>query len=199
MKSILSSLVMVLSTTITFSTSWTITNSGDSFSPVTITITVGDDVTFNLEAIHNAVEVSQATWNANGTSMLAGGFQVGLGGGQVQASQLGIGTHYYVCVPHASSGMKGTIIVQNVTGIRENKLPPGLSIYPNPSVVSLTVKANDGETGSGFYIADLAGRIVGSGILDNTITTIDISYLTRGTYLIGMVDQRKRPVKLVKL
>jgi plastocyanin len=199
MKAILSLSSLVLSTTISFSTSWTITNSGNSFSPSTLTITVGDDVTFNLESLHNAVEVSQATWNANGSSMLAGGFQVGFGGGQVQASQLGVGTHYYVCTPHASQGMKGTIVVQNVTGIGDNKLPPGFSIYPNPSAVSLTLKANEAETGSGFYIADLTGRIVGSGILDNEITAIDISYLARGTYLIGLVDQRKRPVKLVKL
>jgi len=199
MKTILSLLLLVLSTSISFSTSWTINNSGNTFSPSTITIVVGDDVTFNLESVHNAVEVSQATWNANGTAALAGGFQVALGGGPVQAALLGVGTHYYVCTPHASLGMKGTIIVQNATGIEENKLPAGFSIYPNPSLISLTLNANDDEIGSGFYIADLAGRRVATGKIENNITTIDISYLARGTYLIGTVDRRKRPVKLVKL
>lgn len=162
-------------------------------------ISAGDDVTFNLESVHNAVEVSQATWNANGSSTLAGGFQVAFGGGPVQASQLGVGTHYYVCTPHASLGMKGTIIVKNVTGISDNNLPPGLSIYPNPSAISLTLNADEGEIGSAFYISDLAGRKVASGKIENKITAVDISYLARGTYLIGIVDQRKRPIKLVKL
>jgi hypothetical protein len=145
------------------------------------------------------VEVSQTTWNANGSTALTGGFQLGFGGGQLQPSQLGVGTHYYVCVTHASQGMKGSIIVQNVTGTEESKLPAGFSIYPNPSLISLTLNANEEEIGSGFYITDLAGRKVASGKIDNTITSIDISYLARGTYLIGIVDQRKRPIKLVRL
>ena len=199
MKTILSLLTLFLSVSNSFSTSWIITNSGNTFSPSSLTIVVGDDVTFNLETLHNALEVSQATWNANGTTMLAGGFQTGFGGGQIQASQLGVGTHYYVCTTHASQGMKGTIIVQNVTEIEDNILPAGFSIYPNPSAVSLTLKANEAEIGSGYYITDLAGRIVGSGVFDAETATIDISYLARGTYLIGIVDQRRRPVRLVKL
>ncbi len=198
MKTILSLMLLVLSTSSLFSTTWTIGNSGNTFSPSTITILPGDDVTFNLESVHNAVEVSQTTWNANGTAALAGGFQTAVGGGPLQASQLGVGTHYYVCTPHASLGMKGTIIVQNATGIEDNKLPAGISIYPNPSLISLTLKANDDEIGSGFYIADLSGRRVASGKIENNITIVDISYLARGTYLVGTVDQRKRPVKLVK-
>lgn len=199
MKTILFSLVLVLSTTGAFCTSWTITNSGSTFSPSTITITAGDDVKFELASIHNAVEVSQATWNANGITKLAGGFETAFGGGQVQASQLGIGTHYYVCSTHGSSGMKGTIVVQNATGIEENRLPSDFSIYPNPSRVSVTIKTKENEIGSVFYIADLNGKKVASGKLANEITTIDISRLTRGIYMIGMVDHKERPVKLIKL
>ncbi|MFZ2339358.1 MAG: plastocyanin/azurin family copper-binding protein [Bacteroidales bacterium] len=199
MKTILSYLLLVLTTSSSFSTSWTINNSGNTFSPSTITVVVGDDVTFSLESVHNAVEVSQATWNANGTAAVAGGFQVALEGGPVQAAQPGIGTHYYVCTPHTSPGMKGTIIVQNATGIEKSKLPAGFSIYPNPSLISLTFNANDDEIGSGFYIADLSGRRVACGKIENSITTIGISYLARDTCLIGTVDQRKRFIKLAKL
>lgn len=199
MKTIFSYLFMVLSTTGAFCTSWTIANSGNTFSPSTITITVGDDVVFNLGSNHNAVEVSQATWNVNGVTKLAGGFETAFGGGQVQPSQLGVGTHYFVCTPHASLGMKGTIVVQNTTGIEENSLPSDFSIYPNPSLVSVTIKANEKGIGSEFYLTDLTGKKVASGRLDNEMTTIDISHLTRGTYMIGLVDQRKRPVKLIKL
>jgi plastocyanin len=199
MKTIFSSLMLVLSSTTAFCTTWIITNSGSTFSPSAITITVGDDVTFNLASIHNAVEVSQATWNANGSTKLTGGFETPFGGGQVPSSQLGVGTHYYVCANHVSSGMKGTIVVQNATGIEENRLSSDLSIYPNPSLISVTIKANENRIGSEFYIADLTGKKVASGKLDNEITTIDISRLTKGIYMIGLVDQKERPVKLLKL
>lgn len=198
MKTILTLLLLVLSTSGSYSTSWTVTNSGNTFSPSTITIVAGDDVIFNLESAHNAVEVSQATWNANGSAALAGGFQTPFGGGTVTAGQLGIGTHYYVCTPHASLGMKGTIVVQNATGIEEHRLPAGFTIYPNPSQISLTINSNDEEIGSGFYIADMSGRKVVSGIIENNMTIIDIGNLARGTYLIGMADLRKRPVRFVK-
>jgi plastocyanin len=199
MKTVLSSLVLVLFTSCAFCTTWTITNSGTTFSPSTITITAGDDVIFNLASIHNAVEVSQATWNANGTTKLSGGFETAFGGGQVLSSQLGVGTHYYVCTTHASLGMKGTIIVQNATGIEESKSSADFSIYPNPSLISVTIKANSSRIGSEFYIADLSGKKVASGRLDDEITVIDISQLVRGIYMIGMADQRERPIKLVKL
>lgn len=190
--------VLVLSSAIGFSNSWTITNSGNSFSPGSITIAIGDDVTFNLETIHNAVEVSQATWNANGNTPLDGGFQVGFGGGQVTPQQLETGTHYYVCAPHALSGMKGTIIVQNVTRIEEALLAPGLSVYPNPTFGSLSVEAADWGVGAQYYITDLGGRKIAGGELDNELTSIDISYLAKGTYLIGIIGQKRRPIKLVK-
>jgi plastocyanin len=85
-----------------------ITNAGFSFSPANITIAVGDTVNFVLDPIHNAVEVSQATWNANGNTP-NNGFSVGFGGGTVVFALAG--TYYYVCAPHASSGMKGIINV----------------------------------------------------------------------------------------
>src|SRR5688572_24186918 len=80
-----------------FATTWTVVNAGDSFSPPTLTIVLGDDVDFNLESFHNSVEVSEATWNANGTAPLAGGWSLPLGGGTVPPSMLEVGTHYYVC------------------------------------------------------------------------------------------------------
>jgi plastocyanin len=56
----------------------TILNSGFSFSPSTLTINLGDTVKFVLASIHNAREVSQTTWNANGTTS-NGGFETPFG------------------------------------------------------------------------------------------------------------------------
>src|SRR5271157_2217277 len=107
-KAIILSLFTLATTRIGFSTTHTITNSGFTFSPSSITINLGDTVEFVLASIHAAREVDQATWNANGTTS-NGGFDLQFGGGTVVLTQTG--THYYVCPPHASLGMKGTIMV----------------------------------------------------------------------------------------
>lgn len=90
---------------------WTITNSSYTFNPSVLTITQGDSVNFNLASIHNVVEVSLATWNANGSDLLAG-FSVPYGGGTLHPSQLSVGTHYYVSSLHSTLGMKGMIVVK---------------------------------------------------------------------------------------
>lgn len=105
-------MLFLYNSTAAFCTTWTVVNSGFAFSPATLTITDGDIVQFTLASNHNAREVSQTTWNANGNTALSGGFQTAFSGGTVTAAQLTVGTHYYVCSPHAGGGMKATIIVQ---------------------------------------------------------------------------------------
>jgi plastocyanin len=121
-----------------FGTTTTVTStSGNTFSPNSVTINVGDTVNFQLTSIHNAVEVSQATWNANGTTALPG-FSVPFGGGIVTG--LAVGVHYYVCANHASMGMKGMITVTPASGIDQNKLNIDMvNIFPNPTNGKLTV------------------------------------------------------------
>lgn len=198
MKKIIISLSLAFLGTVGFSTTWTITNSGFTFSPATVTINLGDDVNFILASIHNAVEVSQSTWNINGNTALTGGFQTSFGGGLVPASKLGVGTHYYVCSPHASSEMKGTIIVQNLTGILDNNLSSNFTVYPNPSDNVLTISANSNLSGTQFFIADQTGRIVFNEKLTDGATQIDISKLSSGIYLINFEGQKNRTFKLIK-
>lgn len=112
---------------------YTITNSGYTFVPDSISINIGDQVTFSLGSMHNAVEVSQATWDAGGNTS-NGGFSVPYGGGTVTFSTTG--TYYYVCQPHAHLGMKGIIVVNNTptailnAGTETNS---DLFIFPNPA------------------------------------------------------------------
>ena len=94
---------------LTFTTgfSQTITNSGLIFNPDTLQVTLGDNINFNISANHNAVEVSETTFNNNGSTS-NNGFNIPYGGGSWTADS--IKTYYYVCQPHASTGMKGVII-----------------------------------------------------------------------------------------
>jgi len=126
--------IILLSTSMALSVTHTITNVGLTFSPSTLTINEGDTVNFVLPILHDAVEVSQATWNANGTTS-NGGFQVPFGGGMVIS--LSAGTHYYVCTNHVLFGMKGTITVNPLTGVKtiDNNFPSSFKLnqnFPNP-------------------------------------------------------------------
>ncbi len=130
-------------------TTHTIMNSGFTFSPTTLTVGEGDTIVFSLASIHTAREVSQSTWNVNGTTPVGGGFDLPDGGGTVVIT--GVGVHYYVCVPHASIGMKGTITVNPVTDVRpvEDPLPARFLLeqnYPNPFNPSTTMKISVGRT-----------------------------------------------------
>src|SRR5712671_2671827 len=99
---------MIIGVSCAMGTTHTISTSGFTFTPDSITIASDDTVVFALSLMHTAREVSKATWDANDT-VSNGGFDLPFGGGTAMPS--GLGTHYYVCVPHASIGMKGRIVV----------------------------------------------------------------------------------------
>ncbi len=128
-------LVLCFPLSTAFATIDTVSYSGYAFSPVDVSIKLGDTISFSLSAIHNAVEVSQATWDANGNTS-NGGFETPYGGGIVVLTHTG--TYYYVCAAHvAAFGMKGTITVTSTTGVTE--VPAGIPSayalrqnYPNP-------------------------------------------------------------------
>lgn len=81
------------------------------FSPEDLTIAVGDCVNFEMSSTHNAIEVSQDSYDNRDGTPLEGGFQVQFG----ETAEIFFGeagTHYYVCQPHISADMIGTITVE---------------------------------------------------------------------------------------
>ena len=81
------------------------------FMPEDVTISVGDTVRFVMSATHNAVEVSQETYDARAADPLDGGFEVDYGTtGDVTFTEAGV--YYYVCAPHVTIDMVGTITVE---------------------------------------------------------------------------------------
>ncbi len=157
-----------------FSTIWTVTNSGFTFSPATITIVFGDTVDFNVTSEHNAAEVSLATWNINDNTPLSGGFQTPFGGGMVFPAQLSVGTHYYVCEAHASMGMKGIVIVQNCTIPTQPGIISGNATVCSGSTNTYSVTAVAGATS---YIWTLPGGWTGN---SNTNSIIAVAGILAG-------------------
>ena len=90
-------------------TSYNISTVGNAFSPDTIICNLGDTINFSLGSYHNAVEVDQTTFLANGSTS-NGGFNFGYG---TTSSFIPTNAqiYYYVCQPHAAAGMTGVIIV----------------------------------------------------------------------------------------
>jgi hypothetical protein len=151
-----------------------------------------------LEAIHNAVEVSQATWDANVNTPLAGGFSVPFGGGEVLPAQLPAGTHYYVCTPHAGAGMKGIIIVGTPTGIEDKTVQSDISVFPNPETDMVTVKACIDLLGTQYFFIDQHGKQILGGKIDSEIIAVDLSQLNDGIYFLVLAGQKRRSFKVIK-
>jgi plastocyanin len=184
-----------------FSATITVTNSGTTFSPAAITINIGDVVTFNIGSSHNVVEVSQATWDANGNTQLAGGFSLPFGGGTVTADKLTAGIHYYVCTTHAEFGMKGTITILDPTGIAENTFKNGISVYPNPSNGSFQLKLDNSLSAKKFELGiyTLKGEKVyaQSDIQQTNFTDIEISDLPKGVYIVRLYGKKENYYKKI--
>lgn len=198
MKTKILLLVLLLSAGMAgYSTTWQITNSGFTFSPATVTIQPGDDVNFTLESMHNAVEVSSTTWNANGSTS-NNGFQVPYGGGSVAASKLTVGTHYYVCVPHSSLGMKGKIIVGNSTAIVETKADQRVTLGSNPvrDVIQLTLNETD-LLGSDYRLFNQVGQLMMSAKLSDKINLISVNQLPSGVYFMQIAGLKNQTLKVL--
>ena len=174
------------------STTWTITNSGFSFSPATLVIQQGDTVVFDLDNVHNSVGVSQQTWMANGNTPLSGGWVTGFGGGTVLPAMLEEGMHWYVCQPHAGDGMKGTIMVQGTTSVGPEPTANVMSLYPNPTSgsVQLTIDGAQINQDYNLEVYNMQGRRVYATLrsAQPEIEEIDLSSLSEGVYFVKVFD-----------
>ena len=81
------------------------------YTPENLTIKVGDTVRFSMTAAHNAIEVSKETYDARGRTPVAGGFLVYFSETK-EVTFEDVGMHYYVCTPHVTADMVGTITVE---------------------------------------------------------------------------------------
>jgi plastocyanin len=178
-----------------FSKTWTIGNSGFTFSPASQTIQSGDTIKFSIGGSHTVVEVSQATWNNNQNTPLSGGFSLPGGGGTLLPAKLTVGTHWYVCGNHFASGMKGMIIVEQSTATEEPAAGLAMTLSPNPSsgkfqlIWNNTTNANDCKVD----VLSLGGQVV----YTNKVTIedlrsqnleINLADFPKGIYIVRLHD-----------
>ncbi|MBI1286159.1 MAG: T9SS type A sorting domain-containing protein [Flavobacteriales bacterium] len=145
-----------------FATSYTINISGLTYTPATLNAVVGDEITIQATGNHPLVQVSQTTWDADGTTQLSGGF--GPETSDYTFTITSTDDIYYVCMNHVSLGMKGKIIVSAATGIVDAARGVSLQVFPNPVVKGDFMVRGNGQTldNTKLEIYNISGQLVRS-------------------------------------
>ena len=164
----------------------TVMNAGFTFTPADITISVGDTIVWDIAAQHNVIQVSMANYTANDNTPLSGGFSVPFSGGMVTG--LSIGTYYYVCSPHASQQMKGTVTVVADTSVGINSIVRNHSIelFPNPTSNKLFLRGLEDLNITQFEIVNVIGQVLVFEQLNSN--EIDIDVLNEGSYFLHLIS-----------
>ena len=79
--------------------------------------------------------------------------------------------------------------------VEESFIGSELSLYPNPTAGKVFIKASKELAGAGYHVADLAGRTVLSGIVNNN--AIEVNALANGLYLLH-IEGYSGALRLVK-
>lgn len=174
-----------------------ISSSGLEYSPDSLVVMVGDTVEFDVSASHPTTQVSQSTWQNNGTNN-NGGFDFSNGQGEFVVQNQG--TLYYVCVNHVSSGMKGRIFAMPSIGNDEKALSD-FRAYPNPvhDFLFLEMRVQPEVETAGIY--NLNGQLIKAITLDNISSPqkVNTSKLSAGIYILQIKNgNTARQIRFVK-
>lgn len=163
----------------------TINQSNFTFNPNLLTVQPGTEITITLGGGHTFTQVSEATWNANGNTALPGGFNFNAGTHQLTLTDPG--TYYYVCIPHASMGMKGRIVVESGTGVQEAGTARIALVFPNPTGQELTVQQPEAAGGTAVLIDAQGREALRSPLTGND--RMSVAGLAHGTYVLRITDR----------
>ncbi|MEX1131843.1 MAG: T9SS type A sorting domain-containing protein, partial [Flavobacteriales bacterium] len=127
------------------------------FSPAFIEAIQGDSLRIvPLDSGHTFTQVDDVTWDANGNTP-SGLFQFDPLLDSITVELTGSGTIYYVCSPHASTGMKGIVEVALASSVMDHSLVRASAFYPNPA--SEMIRLRDPSTDVvDVSILDAVGR-----------------------------------------
>lgn len=149
---------------------------GNVWSPNSLTIDVGDSVTFiNQNQGQHNLNGTTATFPSNPESFS----MLTTGSTWTYGHRFNIaGTYNYRCNVH-SSMMTGTITVVGGAGLEENEA--GFTAYPNPVNDIITLKVNASDYAVVVY------DLLGNKVLTKSMSMqnqLDLSSLNSGTYLL---------------
>ncbi len=194
-------LIMMIFPALRAQEAYSVTADGYEFNPSDLNVFVGDTVIFNIGTIHTATQVSEATWNANGSTPLEGGFDITSGQGIFIPIETGI--IYFICTPHISKGMKGKITVSETASVPPVNAKSDPEIYPNPAADVLYLNSPSSEAPSLVTIYDMTGKIrlkLEDPGMVNHVTAFSLQNLDQGVYFIRLNYPGKSYIlKFIKL
>ncbi len=95
------------------------------------------------------------------------------------------------------------IIVKICSGISENRIETGISVYPNPAEGVLNIAITNGEKQTDLQIVDVRGQTVYKKSLENIPVEftykVDVSEFSRGVYFVELVNSKRFVIKKVIL
>lgn len=184
------------------SATFTVNISGFTYSPSTLTVAVGDVVIFQ-PAGHPTAQVTQTTWNANGTATMTGGW--GSSTSNFTVNAVSVGTIYYVCTAHVGLGMKGTITVVSGVGVNEtaNNFLNNYNLFPNPATTNVQVSFGLTETSTvSIKLFNVAGQEVKVFVSDLNLAADNYEYnfelpqsIASGNYFIEVSSGNRKSTK----
>ena len=177
--------------------------SGFAYTPSVTTCAVGDQVIIQAGTSHPTAQVSQATWNANGTTTLSGGW--GANTTTFTFSAVSTGTVYFVCQFHVGGfGMKGMIVV-NPTGITEtaNNFLNEFNLFPNPASANVKVGFSLKEAAAiNIKMYNVSGQEVKTFVSDLNLDLGNYEYnfelpqsIASGNYFIEVSSGTRKSIK----
>jgi plastocyanin len=140
---------------------------------------------------HTFTQVSEETWNANGDTP-SGGWNLGPGITETTIELFGTGTIHYICIPHATMGMKGIVHISLENAISERTALLQDRFYPNPTQGQHWLR----EASAGMldlFFTDLGGReVLRAQVIGNK--PVDVSMLPSGLYAVRAADSAGKEV-----
>ncbi|MBP8033560.1 MAG: T9SS type A sorting domain-containing protein [Bacteroidia bacterium] len=92
------------------------------------------------------------------------------------------------------------VIPQTAAGIKQTEVLTQLNTYPNPVSDELTIEAITKDNSKlNYRLIDALGRVVLSGTIENSKTTINASSLEKGFYSLRITNEKGNSLKAVKL
>jgi plastocyanin len=186
--------VTCLTLSVQAQTTHTITISGLTYVPASLTINESDKVIISASGNHPLLEVSKATYDSDGNTALAGGFS-GTTAQTITFSE--VGDYYFVCTRHSDLGMKGMIKVVRPTGLfneTSSSSKNGVKIYPNPAASDLMIQLEQATIVQNISLVNAQGIEVSNQAINSSITshTLNVSGLESGLYQVVISTPEKK-------
>ena len=173
--------LLLLSFTALFATNYTVNFGSFFYSPDTLMMVVGDNVTWSGSFPSHPLQSTSVPVGANSFSCNTGT--------SFSYTVVVPGTYNYECSVH---GFKGVLIVAAATGISSSALSADIKIAPNPAGSFFTVSVPENLIGELLTITDVTGRIVTAVQLSAVNRQLSTENFFNGIYFVTIGNRTQK-------